>query len=83
MAVQRSQIVISTLVSLLFRMRFRRILVLLSIGAVFLTLTSNPVTATIVIPPEFEEMAAKSDFVVRGRVDRMTSELVAKDDSRI
>lgn len=82
MAVQRSQIVISTLVSLFFLMRFRRSLVLLSIGAVFLTLTSNPVTATIVIPPEFEEMAAKSDFVVRGRVDRMTSELVAKDDSR-
>lgn len=38
--------------------------------------------ATIVIPPQFEEMAAKSDFVVRGLVTGMDSELVIKGESR-
>jgi len=51
-------------------------------GAAVLTLISNPVSATVVIPPEFEEMAAQSDFVVRGRVTDMESERVTKGTGR-
>ncbi|MCC6416322.1 MAG: hypothetical protein IT582_10480 [Opitutaceae bacterium] len=45
-------------------------------------LPARPASATLIIPPQFEEMAAKSDFVVRGRVTDMTSELVAKGEGR-
>lgn len=40
------------------------------------------VSATVIIPPEFEEMVAKSDFVVRGRVTGMESERVVKPGGR-
>lgn len=63
-------------------MRVPRSLFLPSLWAVLLALLSIPLSATVIIPPEFEEMAAKSDFVVRGRVTGMESELVTKGDSR-
>lgn len=43
---------------------------------------SSPAWATVIIPPQFEELAARSDYVVRGRVTDMSSERVVKGTSR-
>ena len=41
-----------------------------------------PARATVVIPPEFEKLAAKSDYIVRGRVTALHSEIQIKGNSR-
>lgn len=63
-------------------MNARRSFKILPLLAAWLTLVPLGLRATTVIPPEFDTLAAKSDYVVRGRVTAMNSELVVKGESR-